>query len=156
MSSRRVTWVIVAVAAIMAVIVPRLLDGKPGKDDPNAYARYTVQKAIDRYRSDGREATLAYYSDPANVDGSWYVFIIDQDGYNIAHYNPDRIGMDPALRVDVTGYFYGDDLMSATEEGRWVEYVFLNPDTGREQKKHTWAVRHDGLIFGTGWYEGSD
>ena len=51
------------------------------------------------------------------------------------------------------GYFYGDDLRAADEEGRWVSYVFLNPETGEQQTKHTWAIRHDGLIFASGWYE---
>ena len=66
---------------------------------------------------------------------------------------PMFLGRDPALRVDSTGRFYGDDLLSATEAGRWVDYVLLNPETGDERQKHTWAVRHDGLIFASGWYE---
>ena len=40
-------------------------------------------------------------------------------------------GRDPRERVDITGYFYGDDLLGAPEEGRWVDYVFLNITTGR-------------------------
>ena len=43
--------------------------------------------------------------------------------------------------------------MAATEEGHWVEFILLNPATGQNQKKHTWVARHDGLIFGSGWYE---
>ncbi len=43
--------------------------------------------------------------------------------------------------------------MAATEDGLWVEFVLFNPETGRDQKKHTWVARHDGLIFGSGWYE---
>ena len=58
------------------------------------------------------------------------------------------IGRDPALRVDSTGHFYGDEMLSATEEGKWVSYVFTNPDTGEETHKHAWIVRHDGLYFG--------
>ena len=57
---------------------------------------------------------------------------------------------DPSLRVDVTGHFYGDDLLSATEAGHWVDYVLLNPESGGNQQKHTWIVRHDGLLFGSG------
>ena len=55
--------------------------------------------------------------------------------------------------MDATGYFYGDELLGATEEGRWVSYVILNPETGENEQKHTWAVRHEGLLFGSGWYE---
>ena len=55
--------------------------------------------------------------------------------------------------MDTTGYLLGDDAMEAMEEGHWVEFILLDPATGQERKKHTWAVRHDGLIFGSGWYE---
>ena len=54
--------------------------------------------------------------------------------------------------MDTTGYFYGDELLGATEEGRWVDYIFLNPDTSEETQKHTWIVLHDGLLFASGWY----
>ena len=75
------------------------------------------------------------------------------DGYTIAHHNPQFRGRDPSLRVDATGYFYGDDLQSATEAGHWVDYVLPNPESGENRQKHTWIVRHDGLLFGSGWYE---
>ena len=125
----------------------------PTKTEEAAYSQALVQDAIRLYRSEGRQTTIAHYSSPEHVDGPWYVFIIGEDGYTIAHYVPERIGRDPALRVDNTGYFYGDDMLSATEEGRWVSYVFNNPETGKETRKHTWIVRHDGLYFGSGWYE---
>jgi len=125
----------------------------PTKSEPAAYTQSIVQDAIRLYNQEGREAAIDHHSSPENVDGQWYAFIIDGDGYTIAHYNPAMIGRDPALRVDVTGYFYGDDVLSATEAGKWVSYVFNNPDTGEETRKHTWVVRHDGLFFGSGWYE---
>ena len=42
---------------------------------------------------------------------------------------------------------------SVDEEGLWVDYFFLNIATGNYEYKHTWVVRHDGLIFGSGWYQ---
>ena len=125
----------------------------PSKSDAPAYTRNFVTRAIDLYRAVGREDTVAYYNNEESVDGQWYVFIVDEDGYTIGHHNPMFRGRDPSLRVDSTGYFYGDDLLSATESGRWVDYVLLNPETGDERQKHTWAVLHDGLIFASGWYE---
>ena len=123
------------------------------KADAPAYTRAFVARAIDLYNAIGREATVDYYNTTESVDGQWYVFIIDQDGYAIAHHNPMFRGRDPDLRVDAAGYFYGDDLLGATESGRWVDYVLLNPQTGDDRQKHTWAVLHDGLIFASGWYE---
>ncbi len=125
----------------------------PAKSEPAAYTQAVVQDAIRLYNNDGRQAAIDHYSSPDNVDGQWYVFIIDGDGYTIAHFRPELVGRDPALRVDATGYFYGDEILSATEAGKWVSYVFKNPDTGEETLKHTWMVRHDGLFFGSGWYE---
>ena len=54
---------------------------------------------------------------------------------------------------DALGLEADDDLLGATEAGRWVDYVLVNPETGDDRQKHTWAVRHDGLIFASGWYE---
>ena len=125
----------------------------PGKSDAPAYTRVFVQQAMNLYVALGLEETVAYYNTKESVDGQWYVFIIDPDGYTIAHHNPQFRGRDPSLRVDATGYFYGDDLQSATEAGRWVDYVLLNPESGENRQKHTWIVRHDGLLFGSGWYE---
>ena len=125
----------------------------PNKSDNPAYTQAFVERAINLYNAVGREDTVAYYKTKESVDGQWYVFIIDEDGYTISHHNPMFLGRDPALRIDSTGRFYGDDLLSATDAGRWVDYVLLNPETGDERQKHTWAVRHDGLIFASGWYE---
>ena len=99
------------------------------------------------------EASIEYYNNRDNVDGEWYVFIVNEDGYTIAHHNPMFRNRDPSLRVDAAGKFYGDELLGGSEQGRWVDYVLLNPDTGEESQKHTWAVRHDGLLFASAWYE---
>ena len=125
----------------------------PTKNEPAAYTQAIVQDAIRLYNQEGRQAAIDHYSSEENLDGQWYVFIIDGDGYNIAHYNPEIIGRDPSLRVDAAGNFIGDDILSATEAGKWVSYVFTNPDTGEKTIKHAWIVRHDGLFFGSGWYE---
>ncbi len=125
----------------------------PSKSDEPAYTQAFVQQAINLYDALGRERAIEYYSTTESVDDQWYVFIIDENGYTIAHHNPMFLGRDPALRVDSTGHFYGDDLLSADEDGRWVDYLLLNPATGDERQKHTWAVRYDGLIFASGWYE---
>ena len=125
----------------------------PSKDEPAAYAQTLVQDAIRLYNQEGRQAAIDHYSSEKSVDGQWYVFIIGEDGYTIAHYRPESVGRDPAERVDADGYFYGDDILSATDAGKWVSYVHDKPDTGEITRKHTWIVRHDGLFFGSGWYE---
>ena len=125
----------------------------PDKSDPAGSTQAFVSRALLRYDIEGREATIDYYNTTESVDGPWYVFIVDEAGFIIGHHNPAFRNPDPSLRVDVTGYFYGDDLLAADENGRWVSYVFLNPSTGEQETKHAWAVRHEGLLFGSGWYE---
>ena len=126
----------------------------PRKTDAPAYTEAVVQQAINLYDAVGLEDTVAYYNTGESVDGQWYAFIVDgESGFTIAHHNPVLRGRDPSLRVDPTGYFYGDDLLGATEAGRWVEYVIVNPETGENQRKHTFAVLHDGYIFASGWYK---
>ena len=43
--------------------------------------------------------------------------------------------------------------VTITEVGKWISYVHDKPDSGEVTRKHTWVVRHDGLFFGSGWYE---
>ncbi len=126
----------------------------PAKTNAPAYTRAFVQQAINLYNAVGLEDTVDYYNTPESVDGQWYAFIIDvESGVTISHHNPALRDRNPSLRVDPTGYFYGGDLLAATESGRWVEYVIVNPETGEDHKKHTFAVLHDGYIFASGWYE---
>ena len=125
------------------------------KADREGYTVAMVRKALRIYDAKGREATVDYYNSPESVDGEWYVFIADENNDLIAHPNPDILGenlMGP-LGVDITGYRHGEEVAGATEEGKWVDYIFLNPVSGNQEYKHSWVVRHDGLIFGSGWYQ---
>ena len=148
---------IASVAALVVAVIALTSDDAglyaPTKEEPGAYTKAVVEDAIRRYERDGLQASIDYYNSTDSVDGEWYVFIVDGKGYTIAHHNDKFRDRDPSLRVDAVGYFYGDDLLGATEDGRWVDYVILNPESGENDQKHTWAVKHDGLIFASGWYE---
>ena len=121
---------------------------------PSAYARALVEQAVARYDAEGRDDTLVRYNDPTSVAGQYYVLIIDSSDLRAVANGarPDLVGTIPD-RIDPTGYYYGSDIASATEEGKWISYVTLNPETGEEQRKHTWITLHDGLVFGSGYYE---
>ena len=90
------------------------------------------------------------------------MFIVDEDDKIIGHYDAHLIGHDlkGPVGTDAEEYNFGPDILAATKEGRWVSYVFANPEselaepdhTGAVEFKHTWVVRHDGLLFGSGWY----
>ena len=47
----------------------------------------------------------------------------------------------------------GIEIAKATEIGLWIEYLWPNPATGENEQKRTWAIRHDGYLFGSGYYK---
>ena len=137
----------------------------PPKATPIEYTKFFVDNAITRYDTWGLDATLAYYNLEGSVDGQWYVFIIDEDDIVIGHPDPLRLGLDLKgwVGTDANGYNFGPDMLSATEEGKWVSYVYRNPETegigsgfGDVELKNVWVVRHDGLLFASGWYVDAD
>ena len=88
------------------------------------------------------------------------MFIIDEDAEILAHPDPARVGLDlnGPVGTDINGYVFGPKMLAATEAGRWVPYVYVNPAEGSLSDgssfdlKNAWVVRHDGLLFGSGWY----
>ena len=139
----------------------------PAKTSAAEYTKFVVDNAISRYQTHGLNSTISHYNEPNNVDGQWYVFIIDGDAKVISHYNPDRLGLNlnDWAGTDVNGYNFGPDMLAATEDGRWVSYVYRNPTAGTtptskhlgdQELKNAWVVSHDGLIFGSGWYVNAD
>ena len=134
----------------------------PDKSDTPSYTRAFVRQATNLYDALGLKETLAYYNRPESIDGQWYVFIIDENDLVIGHPDPGRLGLDLTgwVGTDANGYNFGPEMLSATEEGRWVSYVYKNPETGGISPqdlgdvdlKNVWVVRHDGLLFASGWY----
>ena len=121
---------------------------------PGRFTQILVRAAINRYERDGRETTLQYYNSEESVDRQWYVFIFDEDETLIAHENSELLGLTAAEVNGPDGYPAGRMILAAASaKGAWVDYQFNNPATGHAEIKHSWVVRHDGLIFGSGWYE---
>ena len=153
--------VIIGVAALIVGIAALAqvngASAAPSKSDPGAYTVWFIEEAIRYYEREGREAAVDHYSSADSVDGAWYAVIVDADDTFIAHYNAEIIGesLVGPVGIDVNGYAFGEAMAAADETGRWVSYIFLNPATGEQQLKHSWTVRHDGLIFVSGWYEHS-
>ena len=113
-----------------------------------------VHQAIERYEAWGRQEVVRFYNTPESRTGDWYVFIVDEDE-NVAASHPTAGALDYNVRdrwVDSDGYRVGDKVMSADEDGTWLEYLHTNPATSMESPKRTWVIKHDGLIFGSGWY----
>lgn len=92
------------------------------------------------------------------------MFIIDENDLVIGHREPHRLGLyvEGWVGTDANGYNFGSEMLSATEEGKWVSYVYRNPATGGIgsgsdfQLKNVWLKRYDGLLFASGWYMDAD
>ena len=125
--------------------------------EPGLYTKAFVAEAIRRYDAEGRDAALAYYNTPESIDGEWYLFVMTEDGEVVAHSAiPENVGLiaKPPLGIDANGYDFGAAMLAVTEQGAWVSYVYENPTRGGFlETKHAWVVKHDGLIFGSGWYQ---
>ena len=122
------------------------------KADPAEYTVAVVDRAIRYHKAHGRAEAVQYYNTPESVDGNWYVFVVDENEELIAHRDSSLLGK----HIDEVGNTIDGRRFSEleiTEAGRWVDYVFVNPATGEEGIKHSWVMRHDGLIIGSGWYE---
>ena len=112
-----------------------------------------VQKAIELYDREGLDATVAYYDSRESVDGQFYLFLIGADDLYLAHpIFPHLKGTDIKDVVDSSGYELGKEIAAATGAGHWVDYLWPSPVTGHEEPKSAWVIRHDGLIFASGYY----
>ena len=129
----------------------------PPRANQSAYTQAFVERAIAQFTAQGFDATVTFYNTPKSIDGSWYVFILDRDGVIVSHAaRPERLGLTLDDLTDVRGYHYGAAFAAVPEgEGRWVTYWFVNPLTGQQEQKHSWVVRVDGMLFGSGWYGGA-
>ena len=125
-------------------------------EDVASSTKEYVAKAIARYESDGLGATIAYYNSQDSLDGQFYLFLIGADDNYLAHpIFPHLIGTDIKDVVGSDGQELGNEIAEATEQGIWVEYLWPHPVSRREQQKVTWAMRHDGMIFASGYYAGA-
>ncbi len=116
-------------------------------------AKDYVQRAIALYEREGLDAAIAFYDSPGSIDGEFYLFLIGADDIYLVHpIFPHLKGTDIKDVVGSDGQELGKEIAAATEEGIWVEYLWANPTTRIEEPKRTWVVRHDGLIFATGYY----
>ena len=144
-------------------IVRAAIASIPSKATPAEYTQHVVDNAIARYQAQGLDATVAHYNSPQSIDGQWYVFIIDENDLVIGHPEPERVGLDVKgwVGTDVNGYEFGPEMLAADEGGKWVSYVYRNPESGgigsgAFELKNVWVEKHDGLLFASGWYIDAD
>jgi len=134
-----------------------LLAGPGAADDrgTEAEAKALVAKAIAAYDARGM-SVFAEMTAPATAfrQRDLYLFVIGPDHRTVAHgADASQVGRDVLALKDAAGKLFGRELFDrASRSGTWVDYVFQDPATGKDQPKSSWVVRHDGYVFGCGVY----
>ena len=104
------------------------------EDSTQAY----VNKAIDRYNSEGLDAVIAHYNSQDSLDGQFYLFLIGEDDLYLAHpIFPHLIGTDINDVVGSDGQELGKEIAQATGEGVWVEYLWPHPTTRQRSSRRS-------------------
>ena len=124
---------------------------------PRAAAQAYVEEAIRAYREDP-DVAKEYYQSEASVDRENDLYLILVDGTEIIVNGgfSGVVGDDITGRIgtDAIGKEYGKEIAAANEAGRFVTYLI--PDPLRDftlYRKHTWAIKADGLIFAAGSWD---
>ncbi len=131
----------------------------PSKSAPAEYTVAFVESAVTRYKANGRSETVEYYGTMESFDDQWYLFIADEDNAVIVYpSDPGKLGMTiTAVTGTVGNTSEIDEALSDADRGVGgrFDYMDVNPATGLQELKHAYIIRHDGLLFGSGWYDSS-
>ena len=129
-------------------------------DKSRLKAKLWVSRAIDFYKSSGREIAIAEFTNPKGpfVQEEMYIFILDTNGIMIAHgINEKYIGKNFIDIQDPTGRSFVREIIESTRENGcgWVDYQWFNPVTRKIQIKSVYFELVDDLIFCSGIYIGN-
>ena len=106
-----------------------------------------------RDRPGGRHGYLHRQAEPRAGRGRRRRYIAVQRRHSYHPLLPHLRGTDIKAVVDSSGFQLGKALAGAPEEGVWVEYLWPHPVTLLETPKVSYAARHDGILFASGFYE---
>ena len=84
--------------------------------------------------------------------GLRYGFVLDKEMVTIAHYNTEFVGKNVFATLKTTEP--KEEILSTLEtQGQiWIHYEFINPENDLIEPKTTLLILHNGLIFGSGFY----
>jgi len=125
--------------------------------DKKAEARAMVEKAAAFVSEHGKEKGIAEMNKPGGlfVKGELYVFAFDLNGVMVAQpKNPKAIGENLIDKPDNKGKLFRKEIIekAKTEGSGWVDYFYLNPQTGEEEDKTTYLKRVGDLVICCGVY----
>ncbi len=84
--------------------------------------------------------------------GLRYGFVIDENSEIVAHFNPIRVGLESYAMAN-SAESKQQIFSTLDKEGQiWIHYSFINPESDKLEPKTSLLKMHDGLIFGSGFY----
>ena len=121
-------------------------------------AKLLVKRAAAYVKYQGKEKALAEISTPKGMfdKGELYVFAYDLQGVMLAHpKNPALIGQNLINVPDSEGKLFRKEIVEkAKSQGSgWVDYLYLNPETHREEHKTTYCQKVNDIIVCCGVYK---
>ena len=121
-------------------------------------AKKLVKQAAAYVKYQGKEKALAEISTPKGMfdKGELYVFAYDLQGVMLAHpKNPALIGQNLIAVPDTEGKLFRKEIVEkAKSQGSgWVDYVYLNPETNRQEHKTTYFQKVGDIIICCGIYK---
>lgn len=144
-----------AFAALLATGLAACTSATTGERGSPDEAVALVESAIEAYDANGTAAFVDMTAPSTTfVDRDLYIFVFDPNHLLVAHgANAELIGDDATILVDANGVPFGNTMIvTADDDGEWVDYMWMDPLTGTEVAKSSYVVLHDGYIFGSGVY----
>ena len=144
----------IAVLIVIGLFSFAFLSCAADKDD----AKALVKRAAAYVKYQGKEKALAEISKPKGMfdKGELYVFSYDLQGVMLAHpNNPALIGQTLIAVPDAEGKLFRKEIVEkANSKGSgWVDYVYLNPETNRQEHKTTYIQKVGDIIICCGVYK---
>jgi hypothetical protein len=144
----------IALIVVMGLSLYVVLSHAAERDD----AKALVKRAVAYVKYQGKQKALAEISTPKGMfdKGELYVFAYDLQGVMVAHpKNPALIGQNLLNLPDTEGKLFRKEIVEkAKSQGSgWVDYVYLNPETNRQEHKTTYFQKVDDIIVCCGVYK---
>jgi cytochrome c len=150
----RVMNKIIAAFIVIGLSSCAVLSYAADRDD----AKRLVKQAAAYVKYQGKEKALAEISTPKGMfdKGELYVFAYDLQGVMLAHpKNPALIGQNLLNVPDTEGKLFRKEIVEkAKSQGSgWVDYVYLNPETNKQEHKTTYFQKVGDIIICCGIYK---
>ena len=113
-----------------------------------------VDIMIENYDNGGKELSALDKKLGFKITGLGlrYGFVIDENSEIVAHFNPIRVGLESYAMAN-SAESKQQIFSTLDKEGQiWIHYSFINPESDKLEPKTSLLKMHDGLIFGSGFY----